>query len=337
MYIEVAVEGVLPYSSSSVFISCFKKRNGQKLDIPIVVHYKWNRVVGGQKFKLENTSGGYFITALDVSSTIHVEITSLEDNTASKAFVTIGPVLLDRNLKLDLLDMVSQSEGVKIPLVNMHAAQSTVHSDLKNPVVYIFENYIKIIGQRSGEFATLRISFVDGINISSGKRGPNCFVLSTSNTNVGDFIGLNTDEGQDIELECEDTYMRDRAILSILAFSVIHNLRNELILQRVIALIQPAKEQIQSLMMINHHLNRELTQLYKKDRIAWDELQKAQENLYKARGFAESTIFEKKYMTKVSDIHISNPVSPSNIAYYRQRQEILTSDLNMSKPNILNE
>lgn len=58
---------------------------------------------------------------------------------------------------------------------------------------------------------------------------------------TADFFDNIEADGDGIDLEFESIYFRDRAILSIKVYSVIHTLRNELILQKILPLISNSR------------------------------------------------------------------------------------------------
>ena len=146
LQVEMNVAGVLPYSSSSLFITCFAKRNGKKTDVPVAVKYRWFRLIGNFKYPLQNTSSTYFVTALDIFSRLLVEVESMEADIPGTATVTVGPILLDHRIKLDLYEIASKSDGIMIPLVTLETSKERKAAKLEKPHLYIFETYIKLVG-----------------------------------------------------------------------------------------------------------------------------------------------------------------------------------------------
>lgn len=102
---------------------------------------------------------------------------------------------------------------------------------------------------------------------------------------TADFFDNIEADGDGIDLEFESIYFRDRAILSIKVYSVIHTLRNELILQKILPLITNSRLDVDTksseLIGINDALMRELTRLYS-DRVNYAEkIQKLEEEASK--------------------------------------------------------
>ena len=90
--IEVNSDGILPYMSSSVFISCFATNTRTACPIPVPVKFTWYHAFDSLKLPLANKSGSHFVSALDLGFELRVEIESLETEHPGTAVVTIGPI-----------------------------------------------------------------------------------------------------------------------------------------------------------------------------------------------------------------------------------------------------
>ena len=281
LHVEMNVAGILPYSSSSLFITCFAKRNGKKTDVPVAVKYRWFRLIGNFRYPLQNTSSTYFVTALDIFSRLLVEVESLESDIPGMATVTVGPILLDHRIKLDLYEIASKSDGIMIPLVTLETGKERKAAKLEKPHLYIFETYIKLVGQQKDQIKSLRVNFRDSFEVIPCPRGPHFLRLMPPEGRTADFFDNLEADGDGIDLEFESIYFRDRAILSIKVYSVIHTLRNELILQKILPLISNSRLDVDTksseLIGLNDALMRELTRLYS-DKVNYAEkIQKLEE------------------------------------------------------------
>lgn len=269
IHVDIKAYGVLPYTSSSVFITCFPKKNGKVVQNPLAVKFAWSRQVGKYKYAFENNRGSYFLTATDMFSKLVVEITSLESDSPGSAKVTIGPVLLDPNLKMDLYDIASSSDGIRIPLMSCEPGRETdgrISNNIQKPVLYLFETYFKIVAQSSTGLKSVRANYRDGFDLMPTHRGANFLNLAIDDERIQEFFSTSYTDLKGIDMEFESTQFRDRALISVKIYSVIASLRNELILQKILPHISENRAEFDSkaaeLIGMNESLTKELNRLY---------------------------------------------------------------------------
>ncbi len=335
IHIEVNVSGVLPYSSSSLFITCFGKRNGKKTDVPVAVRYKWYRMIGTTKYPLTHTSSTYFVTALDIFSKLLVEVESLEADLPGTGAVTVGPILLDHRIKLDLYEIASKSDGIMIPLLKLEPGRDRHTKKIEKPHLYIFETYIKIVGQCRDQLKTLRINFRDNYEFKPCPQGPNFLRLMPPEGKSADFFDCQEAEGDGIDLEFESIYFRDRAILSMKVYSVIQTLRNELILQKILPMITNSRLDVDTksaeLIGINDALIRELTRLYNEKVSNVEKVQQLEEELTNLRKMSMST----NYMPSKGKVSDEVVMHMSTLATNTAGNFKVPNDLNLSNVHVL--
>lgn len=335
LQVEVNVSGVLPYSSSSLFITCFAKFNGKKTDVPVAVKYKWYRMIGNTKYPLTHTSSTYFVTALDIFSKLLVEVESLEADLPGTATVTVGPILLDHRIKLDLYEIASKSDGIMLPLLKLEPGRDRHTRKIEKPHLYIFETYIKIVGQCKDQLRSLRINFRDNFEFKPCPQGPTFLRLMPPEGKTADFFECQDAEGDGIDLEFESIYFRDRAILSMKVYSVIQTLRNELILQKILPLITNSQLDVNTksaeLIGINDALIRELTRLYNEKVYNVEKVQQLEDELTSLRKLSAST----NYMPSRGKASDEVAMHMSGLAMNAAGAIRVPNDLNLSNAHVL--
>lgn len=260
--LTVRVEGQLPYTSSAVFITAFAKKRGESTGVAVSVKFAWYRIVNGSETLLQNTSNAYFFSAGDLFTQVKVVVTSLETPDQEPSEARFGPILLDPRIKADLYTIASHSEGLMFNLRTLICPQGRLQR-MENPCMYIFDSYFKVVCQRNGRVHTLRVNLVDHFkifaqsNLISGLR-----LEIRGDPKIADFLEcMNTDT---LDMEFESSFDRDKAIIAIRLFSCLHNIRNEVILSKILPLLSPDNE-IESIKIadINAALQKEIHTIQK--------------------------------------------------------------------------
>lgn len=260
--LDVKIEGQMPYTSSAAFITAYAKKSGEKTGIAVSASYTWYRVVDSTESRLDHTSNAYFFSSADLFAKLKVEVRSAEFPNQEPSIVHFGPIMLDPRIKTDLYGLASNSEGLMFNLGSLRCFQGR-GPKLTNPTMYIFETYFKVVCQKAGQVETLRIGLSEPFklkvlsNLYSGIR-----IEMDEGSKLADFLEIYN--ATSIDMEFETGFERDKAIIAIRLFCSLHNVRNEVVLAKVLPLISPGNE-IESLKIadINTALQREILNLHR--------------------------------------------------------------------------
>ena len=124
--------------------------------------------------------------------------------------------MLHPDLKADLYDIANKSDGLKL---NIKCIKSDSKLQLTHPLLYIFEEFIKIIANRKdGSQATLRVSFKDNMLMTiDGQGGDTVRLEFKDDSRIAAFTGV--DSSQAILLTFDDSVSLDKAVLGIQVFA----------------------------------------------------------------------------------------------------------------------
>lgn len=256
--VDYRLDGQFPYTSSAVFLTAYTKSKSEAV-IPIAASYRWFRLVEGREDPIDCTASSYFFSALDVHSQVKVVVRATDSESNGKCTILFGPILLDPAHKFDLYDLASNSDGILIPVLAVRTKSFGRNNLLDKPNIYIFENYFKIVGSRKdGQSVCIRYGFNNFLEMLPSNTSDCSFTLLV-NSSARLFEALGISEESPLQLDFESTESRDRAILCLKIFPVIHLIRNEVILSKILPLIPESKTGSYSeLIEINKRLVGEL-------------------------------------------------------------------------------
>lgn len=260
--LDVKIEGQMPYTSSAAFITAYAKKSGERTGVVVSAQYTWYRVVDSIETKLDHTSNAYFFSSADLFAKIKVEVRPVESPNHDPSVVHFSTIMLDPRIKTDLYELASHSEGLMFALANLRSSQGK-GPKLSNPTMYIFETYFKIVCQKAGVLETLRIGLSEAFKLKvlshlySGVR-----IEIEEFSKMQNFLEI--PNANSIDLEFETGFDRDRAIIAIRLFCSLHNVRNEVVLAKILPLISPDNE-VDSLKIadINTALHREILSIHR--------------------------------------------------------------------------
>ena len=112
-FIDVAITGDAPLQTSTISINAFTKPDRK---IAIATQCKWYRKYADREYLFHTIhSNTYQLSAEDLSATIKIEVTSLEDDQFGTAIVEYGPIRLDPTTRMTLEGILSTG-GSKFPI-----------------------------------------------------------------------------------------------------------------------------------------------------------------------------------------------------------------------------
>ena len=325
--LKYKIDGLLPYTSTGVFISAFSKRikckdGGMAM---IAVEYEWFRLVGGKEIKVINNSNSYFFSAFDVHSQVCVRAKCQEDgHDSSPCSITFGPIKLDPSLQMSLHDIVNSDDGYKINLSRVTPGPCTENNQLLNsPHIHFLENHFYIKGRSSSNNQDVTLKFVYSIGNSflqesQGYRSVRLIVNEDTTHHPIRIFPLTTNT---LDIELESAKERDELIVAHSIFSIIKNLRNELILDKIIPLMGGIEDKGTSeLMDLYTQTLRELVGVNKSRERDKERIRVLENELYdyrKSEGLSLMKISERK------DIITDNKISPdADFMIYESMQSI---------------
>lgn len=326
--VEVSSEGTLPYMSSSIFINCFANNTRTTCPIPVPVKYNWYHTFENLKFPLANKSGSHFVSALDLGFELRVEIESLETEHPGVAVVTIGPIQASPSALPDLNQFLCQPDGAMLPLSKITAQSAHKEIVLEHneaPKMYIFEGFVKIIARIRGEQKTLRLSVHEESILHLTISGSNGLRIRLAKEALSEFFGSGSDTLDNILLCFESPVIRDKAIVFLKISSNMNDLRNQVILQKIIPKLGLDCEESLSLVSINSKLQAEIRRLCSDQDLLHQRIRELQNLLQSAR-FQNQTP--------------NQPASNRQFEYLNTSEanaSILISELNMSHSGVLRE
>lgn len=278
--LDVTVDGLLPYSSATVFVTAFKKVNGEPTKIPVAVKHTWYRVFdssyGNQEFLLDkNTTNSHVFSALDVKSYIKLIVKEVEEGGRQHSCsVFFGPIALDPRLSRHCV--LSSLDGQKVPLDKVYfshqptlsSQRSRDPSDVENPAFYIFQNSLRVSGlvaplasdfrkkhdTRTPTPVNIKVSLDSLINVSGLHLGRSIVISDLDKESLAEIEAALEKVGRSPQhqmsggpvghLVCEfQTVLdRDKVLLSWLIYSQFRNLVADLTLHALFPLIANAKD-----------------------------------------------------------------------------------------------
>ncbi len=326
--VEVNSEGILPYMSSSIFISCFAKNTRTAYPIPVPVKCSWYHSLDNLKFPLPNKSGSHFVSALDLGFELRVEVESLEPEHPGTAVVTIGPIQTSPVALPDLHQFLCQPDGAMLPLSKV-TAQSTrrefilEHNEL--PKLYVFEGFVKIIARVHGLQKTLRLNVFEESISNLTVIGSHGLRIRLDKEALGEFFGSGNEVLDSLVLFFESPVLRDKAVMFLKISSNMNDLRNQVILQRIVPKLGLDCTESLSLISINSKLQTELKRLIIDQDLLHQKIRELQNLLQSARNQNQRWDQETNH----------RPFEYLNTS--QANSSVLLSELNMSHSTVLRE